>query len=68
MDVDAGAAAGTGGLAGLLKFWGLDPKRIELAIGRGWWDHYADKDEDMVLLLGKKSMQVKRKAMPSNVA
>jgi DNA segregation ATPase FtsK/SpoIIIE, S-DNA-T family len=35
----------------LVKFWGLDPKRIELAIGRGWWDYYADKDEDMVELL-----------------
>ena len=37
--------------AGLVKFWGLDPKRIELSIGRGWWDHYADTDEGMVRLL-----------------
>jgi S-DNA-T family DNA segregation ATPase FtsK/SpoIIIE len=38
-------------LAGLVKFWGCDPKRIELAIGRGWFDYYADTDEDMVKLL-----------------
>src|SRR6266566_4165016 len=37
--------------AGLVKFWGVDPKRLELAIGRGWWDYYADTDETMVLLL-----------------
>src|SRR6266566_2714897 len=37
--------------AGLVQFWGLDPKRVELAIGRGWWDFYADTDEDMVGLL-----------------
>src|SRR5258708_31465089 len=36
---------------GLVKFWGCDPKRIELAIGRGWWDYYADTDADMVSLL-----------------
>jgi len=36
---------------GLVKFWGCDPKRVELAIGRGWWDFYADTDEDMVGLL-----------------
>jgi len=39
--------------AGLVRFWGLDPKRIELAIGRGWWDFYADTDEGMVQLLEK---------------
>ena len=38
---------------GLVRFWGLDPKRIELAIGRGWWDYYADTDECMVELLEK---------------
>jgi len=37
--------------AGLVKFVGLDPKRIELAIGRGFFDYYADTDEDMVKLL-----------------
>jgi S-DNA-T family DNA segregation ATPase FtsK/SpoIIIE len=36
---------------GLVKFWGCDPKRIELAIGRGWWDYYANTDEGMVELL-----------------
>jgi S-DNA-T family DNA segregation ATPase FtsK/SpoIIIE len=36
---------------GLVKFWGCDPKRIELAIGRGWFERYANTDEDMVSLL-----------------
>ena len=36
---------------GLVRYWGIDPKRIELAIGRGWWDYYADTDEGMVELL-----------------
>jgi len=35
----------------LVKFWGCDPKRIELAIGRGWWNYYAATDEGMVELL-----------------
>src|SRR5258706_13371619 len=26
---------------GLVKFWGCDPKRLELAIGRDCWEHYA---------------------------
>jgi hypothetical protein len=37
--------------AGLVKFWGCDPKRLELAIGRDWWEHYADTDVGMVELL-----------------
>ncbi len=37
--------------AGLVTFWGCDPKRLELAIGRDWWTHYADTAEDMVSLL-----------------
>ncbi len=51
--------------AGLVKFWGFDPKRIELAIGRGWWDHYADTDEDMVKLLEQcvDEMQARMDAM-----
>src|SRR6266699_3068553 len=51
--------------AGLVKLWGLDPKRIELAIARGWWDYYADTDEDMVLLLEQcvAEMQERMKAM-----
>lgn len=36
---------------GLVKFYGCDPKRIELAICRGWFDYYADTDETMVELL-----------------
>jgi len=38
---------------GLVRFYGCDPKRCELAIARGWWDFYADTDEDMVSLLEK---------------
>ena len=37
--------------AGLVRFWGCDPKRLELAIGREWWTHYADTDVSMVELL-----------------
>jgi DNA segregation ATPase FtsK/SpoIIIE, S-DNA-T family len=37
--------------ARLVVFWGIDPKRVELAIGRGWWERYADTDADMVSLL-----------------
>jgi hypothetical protein len=36
---------------GLVKFWGCDPKRLELSIGRNWWEHYADTDESIVELL-----------------
>jgi S-DNA-T family DNA segregation ATPase FtsK/SpoIIIE len=36
---------------GLVRFWGIDPKHIELAIGRGFWDYYADTDDGMVELL-----------------
>jgi hypothetical protein len=37
--------------AGLVKFWGIDPKMIELAIGRDWFEHYADDDVSSVELL-----------------
>jgi len=37
--------------AGLVRFYGCDPKKVELSIGRGWWDGYADTDEGMVELL-----------------
>lgn len=37
--------------AGLVKFWGCDPKRLELAIGRDWWAHYADNEHDIVAML-----------------
>lgn len=36
---------------GLVRLWGIDAKRIELAIGRNWFDYYADTDEGMVELL-----------------
>lgn len=39
--------------AGFVRFLGCDPKRVELAIGRGWWDEYADTTEDIVALLEK---------------
>ena len=37
--------------AGIVNYWGCDPKRLELAIGRTWWDYYADTDESIVELL-----------------
>ncbi len=37
--------------AALVKFWGIDPKMIELYMGRGFWDYYADNDDDSVALL-----------------
>ncbi len=51
--------------AGLVRFWGFDPKRVELAIGRDVWDYYADTDEDMVGLLGHcvDDMQARMAAM-----
>jgi hypothetical protein len=39
--------------AGLVKLWGLDPKRVELSFGREHWDEYADTTEGMVELLEK---------------
>ena len=39
--------------AGIVKLWGLDPKRLELAYGMQWWDEYADTSEGMVELLEK---------------
>ncbi len=60
---------------GLVKFWGCDPKRLELAIGRNWWEHYADTDEGMVELMeqavkemferGSQLQGVARKFIPS---
>ncbi len=60
---------------GLVKFWGIDSKMIELAIGRGWFEHYADDDESSVELLEQcvrdmheraRQMQgVQRKFVPS---
>ena len=37
--------------AGLVKLWGADPKRLELAIAPGWWDHYADDNASVVEML-----------------
>jgi S-DNA-T family DNA segregation ATPase FtsK/SpoIIIE len=37
--------------AGLVEFWGVDSKMIELAMGREVWAHYADTDEDSVTML-----------------
>ena len=37
--------------AGLVEFWGCDPKMIELAMGREVWEHYADNNEDSVTML-----------------
>jgi S-DNA-T family DNA segregation ATPase FtsK/SpoIIIE len=61
--------------AGLVKYWGIDPKMIELAMGRGFWNYYADNDADSVALLEKavdamhersKRMQgISRKFVPS---
>jgi S-DNA-T family DNA segregation ATPase FtsK/SpoIIIE len=39
--------------AGIVRLWGLDPKRVELAYGRECWDEYADTVEDMLTLLEK---------------
>jgi len=39
--------------AGLVKLWGLDPKKVELSFGREHWDEYADTAEGMVELLEK---------------
>jgi DNA segregation ATPase FtsK/SpoIIIE, S-DNA-T family len=37
--------------AGLVTFFGCDPKRLELAIGRDYWEQYADSGEAIVALL-----------------
>jgi DNA segregation ATPase FtsK/SpoIIIE, S-DNA-T family len=37
--------------AGLVTFYGCDPKRLELAIGRDYWEQYADTGEAIVALL-----------------
>jgi S-DNA-T family DNA segregation ATPase FtsK/SpoIIIE len=39
--------------AGIVRLWGLDPKRVELAYSREVWDEYADTVEGMVELLEK---------------
>src|SRR5438552_6337695 len=39
--------------AGIVRLWGLDPKKVELAFGSQWWDEYADNGEGMVDLREK---------------
>ncbi len=39
--------------AGLVRLWGLDPKRVELGYAMEWWDEYADTVEGMIELLEK---------------
>jgi DNA segregation ATPase FtsK/SpoIIIE, S-DNA-T family len=39
--------------AGVVRLWGLDPKKVELAFGRECWDEYADTIDGMVDLLEK---------------
>ena len=39
--------------AGIVRLWGLDPKKVELAFGRQCWDEYADTVEGMIELLEK---------------
>jgi hypothetical protein len=39
--------------AGIVRLWGLDPKKVELAFGRQWWDEYADTVDGMIELLEK---------------
>lgn len=39
--------------AGIVRLWGLDPKKVELAFGRECWDEYADTVEGMIDLLEK---------------
>ena len=61
--------------AGLVKFWGIDPKLIELSMGRDFFEHYADNDQDSVVLLeeavkqmherGRLMQGMRRKFVPS---
>jgi len=48
--------------AGLVKFWGLDPKRVELAIAPKWWDHYACRAKEMIELLEEAVEDMYRRA------
>jgi hypothetical protein len=61
--------------AGLVEFWGCDPKMNELAMGRDFWTRYADNDADSVALLeeavnlmherGRAMQGIRRKFVPS---
>jgi len=49
--------------AGAVKFWGFDPKRMELSLGRELFeDRYAAKPEDMVELLEKAHDEMQERA------
>lgn len=61
--------------AGLVQFYGIDPKANELAMGRDFFKCYADNDEDSVALLeecvrlmnerGRAMQGIRRKFVPS---
>jgi len=61
--------------AGLVKLWGIDPKLIELSMGRDFFEYYADNDQDSVVLLeeavkqmherGRLMQGMRRKFVPS---
>lgn len=45
--------------AGVVRFWGIDPKRMELSIGRNFFDdRYAVKEEAMVELLERAASEM----------
>ena len=46
----------------MVKFWGLDPKRVELAIAPKWWDHYACRAKEMIELLEEAVEDMYRRA------
>ena len=47
---------------GWVKVWALDPKRMELALGRGLFDQYADQSGDMVELLESAVAEMQKRA------
>src|SRR3954471_7964925 len=51
------------GKAGVVQFWGFDPKRMELSIGRSFFgERYAAEPEAMVELLEQAHDQMQRRA------
>ncbi|MGD9631611.1 MAG: FtsK/SpoIIIE domain-containing protein [Hyphomicrobium sp.] len=49
--------------AGVVRFWGFDPKRMELSIGRKFFgDRYAAKPEEMVELLERAHNEMQDRA------
>jgi S-DNA-T family DNA segregation ATPase FtsK/SpoIIIE len=48
---------------GVVRFWALDPKRMEMAIGRGFFgDRYATTDDAMVTLLERAAAEMLERA------